>query len=194
MTSSFQCPSCGSPIEFDAKYARIVSCVYCHTVLEFGTGELTIVWQQSEFIDFPSIFIVGSTTPYKGKNIFVHGLIRYEYDGGFFDVFFAEIDGKKLFIQEDDGSITFFQESDWVDAPFELDLSMVGKSLVIDGSNYFIQETWVQKVVNIKGSIDSLFVPNKEYEYYDGTTNGNQIFIRRNPETKQIRVGKEISI
>lgn len=194
MTSSFQCPSCGSSIEFDAKYARVISCKYCQTVLEFGTGELTIVWQQSEFIDFPSIFTVGSTTQYSGKDIFVHGLIRYKYDWWFFDVFFVEIDGKKLFIQEDDGTINFFQESDWIDAPFELDLSMIGKTLVVDGDNYFIQEVWVLKVVNIKGSIDSFFVPNKEYEYYDGSTKGNQIFIKRNPETKKIRVGNEVNI
>lgn len=194
MTTSFQCSSCGSPIDFDAKYARVVSCKYCNTVMEFWSGELTIIWQQSEFINFPSIFTVGSITQYAGKNIFVHGLIRYEYDWWFFDVFFVEIDGKKLFIQEDDGTITFFQESDWIDVPFELDLSMIGKTLVVDGDNYFIQEVWVLKVVHIKGSIDSFFIPHKEYEYYDGSIKGNQIFIKRNPETKKIRVGKEVNI
>ena len=194
MPPSFSCPSCGSSIQFDAKYVRIISCKYCKTVLEFGTGELTVVWQQGELIDFPSSFVVGSTTLYNSRQIMIYGRVRYEYDGGFFDVFFGEIDSKRLCIEEDDGMVTFFQESDWMNEPFAMNLSLVWKSLPMEGGNCFIQETWIQKLVHIQGSIDSLFVPNKEYEYYDGVQSGNRILIRRNPETKQIRVGRAMVI
>jgi hypothetical protein len=36
MTALKNCPSCGRPIKFGEKYARILACGYCNSILEFG--------------------------------------------------------------------------------------------------------------------------------------------------------------
>jgi len=66
-----QCPNCWRPIAFDEKYAKVVSCPYCNSILEFWWGELTKVWEQWIFIEFPSQFSVWKQTEFKWKNIYI---------------------------------------------------------------------------------------------------------------------------
>ena len=79
------CPSCGRPIEFEEKYAKIVACPYCNSILEYGKWEFTKIGEQWYFIEFPSQFKVRKDLNFRWMEIFVAWQLRYEYDWWFFD-------------------------------------------------------------------------------------------------------------
>ena len=113
MTALKNCPSCGRPVKFEEKYARIMACGYCNSILEFWKWELSKIGEQAEFIDFPSQFIVWKETEWKWKKVYVKGQLRYDYDWGFFDKFFVVIEWKELYITEDDWTIILLINWNW---------------------------------------------------------------------------------
>ncbi|ATU05257.1 hypothetical protein BKN14_02260 [Candidatus Gracilibacteria bacterium HOT-871] len=186
-----QCPNCGRPIAFDEKYAKVVSCPYCNSILEFGGGELTKVGEQGIFIEFPSQFSVGKQTEFKGKNIYIKGQLRYEYDGGFLDEYFTEVDGKVFFIREDDGIITVYSELEAKKVNIDISLDLVGNNLEYDGQKFYVEEVGIIKLTNIKGFVNTKIVPGREYQYLIGVSNGKRYNFEKDLKTGEFRVFKE---
>ena len=145
-----QCPKCWRPIKFEEKYAKVVACPYCNSILEFGTGELTIIGEQWDFIDFPSIFIVWKEVEYEWKKVYVKWQIRYEYDWWFFDKFFVIIDWEEFYIKEDDWLIKMIKGWNFVKNDFTLIDKIAWENIVLDEKQLFIQEVWILKLVNLK--------------------------------------------
>jgi len=187
-----QCPSCGRPIEFEEKYTKIVSCKYCNSILEFWGSELTKIWEQSEFIDFPSIFQVGKDCEHKWKKISVKWQVRYEYSWGFFDKFYASVDWKEMYIREDDGTVTFSEDGKFKDWNLTLIDKVAGTILKLWEKELFIQEVWVFKLISIKGSVMNNLIPWREYEYLDGVYNGKMYFLERDIWVNKLRICKQL--
>ncbi len=187
-----QCPSCGRPIKFEEKYTKIISCLYCNSILEFGGSELIKIGEQSEFINFPSLFEVGKTIEYKGKKIDVKWQLRYEYNGWFFDKFFVVTQGKEMFVREDDGTVVFSQ--DWVFKQSSLTLldKEPGTVFQISGKDIFIQEVWEFELVSMKGWVKNSLIPWKKYEYLDGLVDGKMYYFEKEQWSDMLRISQEI--
>ncbi len=187
-----QCPSCGRPIKFEEKYAKVLSCKYCNSILEFGGSELTKIWEQSEFIEFPSIFQVGKDCTYEWKKISIKWQLRYEYDWGFFDKFYATVDGKQMYIREDDGTVTFSEDGKFQTGKLTLIDKVAGTTLDLWWKELFIQEVWTFKLISLKGSVMNNLIPGKEYEYLDGVHNGKMYFLEKEIWADKLRICKQI--
>ncbi|MCP4523227.1 MAG: DUF4178 domain-containing protein [Candidatus Gracilibacteria bacterium] len=187
-----QCPSCGRPIKFEEKYTKIISCLYCNSILEFGGNELTKIGEQSEFINFPSLFQVGKTIEYKGKKIEVKGQLRYEYNGGFFDKFFVVVQGKEMFIREDDGTVVFSQDGIFKESSLTLIDKEPGKYFTLSGKDIFIQEVGEFELVSMKGGVKNSLIPGKKYEYLDGMVDGKMYYFEKEQGSDMLRISQEI--
>lgn len=187
-----QCPNCGRPISFEEKFAKVVACPYCNSILEFGSGELTKIGEQGDFIAFPSIFEVGKTTEYKWKKISTKWQIRYETDAGFFDDYFVEIDGKTFYIREEDGTIAFFDEPNTEQTNASLVDKIAWENWNFGGVNFFIEEVGIMKLANIRGIISSTLEPNTEYEYLFGVYNGKKYIFTKKPSENIMRINREL--
>ncbi len=192
MTALKNCPSCWRPIKFEEKYARVIACGYCNSILEFGSWELNKIWEQSEFIEFPSIFIVWKEVEWKGKKVYVKWQLRYEYDWGFFDTFFVTIENKKYYIHEDDGKIILLQEGQWQDSNMTLLDKSVWETINIEWNEVFIQETGLFKLVSMKWFVNSDLIPWKEYEYLDGVMDGRMVYFEKEIWENKVRMAQEI--
>lgn len=159
------CPNCGRPINFDEKYAKIVACPYCNSILEFWEAEFSKIWEQSYFIEFPSQFKVWEKINFKWKDIYVKWQLRYEYDWWFFDDFFVEIDGKWFYIREDDGQIFFLEEVKIDTIDESLAAKIPSENFEYFWNTFFIEEVWIFKFVNLKGFVSTKLEIWKEYEY-----------------------------
>lgn len=184
------CPSCGRPIEFDEKYAKIVSCPYCNSILEFGEAEFSIIWEQGYFIEFPSLFKVWEMLNFKWKDIYVKWQLRYEYDWGFFDEFFVEIDGKWYYIREDDWEISFLEEVKIEKSDLILVDKIPGENLQYSWYKLFIEEVGIFKVVNLKGFIPTKLNIWQEYEYLIWIYSWKKYFFEKESESGFLRVSK----
>jgi hypothetical protein len=188
------CPSCGRPIKFEEKYSRIVACPYCSSILEFWKWELTKVWEQWEFIEFPSQFEVWKQIDWEWKKVYVKARLRYEYDWGFFDEFFVEINGKTYYILEDDWNIKIIKNWDWQKSDLWLLDKKVWESVDILGKNIFVMETGIFKLTWIKWFVNSLLIPWKDYEYLDWIFWWKMFFIEKEIWTDRIRISEEIEL
>lgn len=186
------CPNCWRPIKFEEKYAKVVSCPYCHTISEYWSWELTKLWEQSDFIEFPSIFKVGSEVEWDWKNVYVKWQLRYEYDWGFFDKFYVIIDWKEYFIEEDDGTNTLLIDWKWHDSTETLMDKPVWEKTNIWWLDVFIQETGLLKLVNIKWFVNNTLIPWKEYEYLDWIVGWKVMHIEKEVGNNRIRILNEV--
>ncbi len=188
------CPSCWREIKFEEKYARILACPYCNSILEFGTGELTKIWEQWEFIEFPSQFQIWKTIDWEEKKVYVKGRLRYEYDWGFFDEFFVEIDWKTYFIKEDDWLTKLFKKWDWQKENIDFENIRAWETIKIFWKDIFIMETWIFKLTWIKGFVNSLLIVWKEYKYLDWVLNGKVISLEWEKWSHRIRINEEVEV
>ena len=192
MSKLTNCPSCWRPIKFDEKYARILACNYCNSILEFWNWELSKVWEQAEFIEFPSQFIVWKETEWMGKRIYVKWQLRYEYDWGFFDKFFVTINWEDFYINEDDWKKVLLKDWKWGLSGDTLLDKPVWETVNIFWKNIFVQESWIFKLISIKWFVNSELIPWKEYEYLDWIIDWKLYYFEKIIWENKIRVNKEI--
>lgn len=186
------CPSCWRPIKFEEKYSKVVSCPYCNSILEFWKSELTKIWDQSEFIEFPTIFKVWKELDWKWKKVYVKWQLRYEYNGWFFDKFFVIIDWKEYFIEEDDWDSKLLIDWKWQHSGETIMDKPVWENITLWWIEIFVQETGLLKLTNIKWFVNNSLIPWKEYEYLDWIVNWKMIFIEKEIGSDRIRFIKEV--
>ena len=186
------CPSCWRPIEFEEKFLKVLSCPYCNSVLEFWSWELTKIWEQWDFISFPSQFIVWKSVEWNWYKVYVKWQLRYEYDWGFFDVFYVLIDWKEYYIKEDDWLIKLLDIWDWIESDINLINQEVWNYSSIFWKDIFVQEVWIYKLVNIKWIINTKLIVWKEYEYLDWYENWKMIYLEKESNSHKIRVINEV--
>jgi len=194
MSDLKNCPSCWRPIKFDEKYARVIACGYCNSILEFGTWELTKIWEQAEFIEFPSKFIVWKEVEWNWKKVYVKWELRYEYDWGFFSEFFVEIDWKMYYLEEDDWQQKLIKNGKWQRSKITLLDKPVWEKVIIAGADIFIQESWVFNLIWMKWYVNTELLPWKSYEYLDWIFNWEMIYIEKIVWEDKIRVNKEVKL
>lgn len=186
------CPSCGRPIHFEEKYAKVVACPYCNSILEFGSGELTKTWEQGDFIAFPSIFELWKITEYQNKKILVKWQIRYETDAGFFDDFFVEIDWRAFYVREDDGQISFLIEAKNEKDSLTLVDKIAGMTFSYNSANFYIEEVGIFRVANIRGFVSTSLQIGVDYEYLTAITGGKKYFFEKNSATGHLKIWQEL--
>ena len=186
------CQGCWKSINFEEKYSKIISCKYCHSVLEFWWWELSKIWEQSDFIEFPTIFKVGKEIEWNWKEVCVNWQLRYEYGGWFFDKFFVIIDWKEYYIEEDDWWQKLLIDWKWNDSKDTIMDKPVWETVNIWWQDVFVQETGLFKLVNIKWFINSELIPWKEYEYLDWIVDWRMVYMEKEVWASKIRVNYEV--
>jgi hypothetical protein len=171
-----------------------LACGYCNSILEFGRWELNKIWEQAEFIEFPSEFVVGKIIDWKGKKVNVKAELRYEYDWGFFSKFFVEIEGKTYFILEDDWMQKLVKDWEWQKSDLGLLDKEVWDTVEILWKEIFVQETGIFKLTWIKGFVNTLLVSGKDYEYLDGIFEGKMFLLEKEIWSDRIRINQEVEI
>lgn len=186
------CPNCGRPITFEEKYTKVLACPYCNSILEFWEWELTKVWEQGYFIEFPSQFEVGKNMNFAWKDIYIKGQLRYEYDWWFFDEFFVEIEWKWYYLREDDGQISFLDEAKTEKSEVSLVDKIAWENFEYKWQKFYIEEVWIFKLVNLKWFIATKLAIWKEYEYLVGIFEGKKYIFEKESWNNFLRIIREI--
>ncbi len=187
-----QCPGCGRPIDFEEKFAKVIACKYCNSILEFGQWELTKIGEQGDFIEFPSLFQVWKIIDFKWKKINVKWQMRCEYDGGFFDIFYVQIDDKNYYIREDDGTYSITQKAKFEENSVSLIDKIAGSTFEFKDASFYIEEVGIFKLTSIKWYVNTKLIPGREYEYLTGIYRWSKYFFEKNTQENMLRVFKEV--
>jgi hypothetical protein len=188
---SYNCTSCGAPIEVKNRFSKVIVCSYCGTHFKVSVEGLDPSGQHPKLADFPSIFQVGSRGTILGKPFTAHGRLRYKYDGGFFDEWFLDYDGEPAWFAEDEGTFTLFTELvEAVEIPENISSLKAGQNIMIGDKKVMIKEKGSATIEGGEGELMHYDEPGTKVSYIDGIWNGKKTSIEFSDEELELFIGR----
>ena len=137
---SFSCPSCGAEVQFKVASNISLVCVYCHSLLIRHNLVLENLGKEAQLQDSPGLLQLGTGGTYQRNAFSLVGKIRWDWEGGFWNEWFAYLDnGSTGWLAEAQGFLSFSVKlSERLSAPALSDLhagltmSITGKPFSVD--------------------------------------------------------------
>ena len=198
LTREFECPSCGAPIpkRFDA--SKCLCCTHCGQTSHLLADTLQMAGEKQLLIDYGSMFHIGQQRKIGKLNLIILGRIRFDYEEGFWDEWFAQSldDGDAWWIQEDDGAFTLFRKRAELDNWVNWSNFTVGKEeeLPTLKEKAFITSKARAQVNGGEGELPFKIIPGEAADFVDGIWQGKQISMEFLPDEKILYVGKSLSL
>ncbi|MEL7339637.1 MAG: DUF4178 domain-containing protein, partial [Bacteroidota bacterium] len=181
----FECPSCGAPIQQRTPGARTLVCSYCNQTSHLNADSLQAVGEKHLLVDYGSVFGIGQSGRYFGREFLILGRLRIDYKDGFWDEWYIQFldDGESAWIQEDDGSFTLFQQEKTLTQAPALDRIQVGNWNTLNESwePIFITSKSRAKVNGGEGELPFRIVPGEPADFVDGIWEGKIVSVELLP-------------
>ncbi|MEM6346456.1 MAG: DUF4178 domain-containing protein [Bacteroidota bacterium] len=194
----FECPSCGAPIEQKTPGARTLVCSYCHQTSHINAESLQSVGEKHLLIDYGSVFMIGQSGRYFGREFLVLGRLRIDYEDGFWDEWYIQFldDGEGAWIQEDDGSFVLFRQEKEINSSLSLDSIEVGNwtNLNDNWEPVFVTSKSTAKVNGGEGELPFRIVPGEPADFVDGLWEGKIVSVELLPDEKVLFVGQPFAL
>ena len=194
----FECPSCGAPIEQKTPGARTLVCGYCHQTSHVNADSLQAVGEKHLLVDYGSVFAIGQSGRYFGREFLVLGRIRIDYEDGFWDEWYIQFldDGEGAWIQEDDGSFVLFHQEKELENRISLDSVAVGgwSDLNSAWESIFITSKSEAKVNGGEGELPFRIVPGEPADFVDGIWEGKLVSVEILPSESVLFVGQTFEL
>ena len=193
MSESFNCPSCGAPLEVQHRFSRVVICQYCNQTSQITPEGLDPGGKAPQLVASPSILKLGASGRLFGQSFQVLGRLRYRYDGGFWDEWFLMTDdGKSIWLQEDDGEFTAFEKESIRSAVPAFDEVRVGSIVNVNNLALFVIERTAATIVGGEGELFFRVVPGQEVDCVDGNAGGEIYSIEYLPDEINLSKGRDV--
>ena len=189
---SYNCTSCGAPIEVKNRFSKVIVCQYCNTHLKVGDNGLDPAGKHPKLADFPSIFSVGCRGTILGKPFAALGRMRYKYDGGFFDEWFMEYDGETAWVTEDEGACSLY--TDLFEAADIPDIGSLkpGQNITVGDKRIMIKEKGAAVVEGGEGELGFYVEPGSKITYVDGISDGKKVSIEYTDSEIEFFIGRPL--
>ena len=192
---SYNCPSCDAPLEVKNKFSQALACQYCGQTSLISPSGLDPFGEKSKLIDYPSIFSVGAKGEFDGQNFEILGMLRYEYDGGFWDEWFIVMEnGKKYWIEEDEGELVLYEKERLSSAIPNWEKINVGSMINVNQKDVFVTEKFKAKIRGGRGELFFKIKPGEDIKIVDGNQQGKLVSIEITPDEIDLNQGQEIDI
>lgn len=190
--ASYQCTSCGAPIDIQNRFSKVLVCNYCGTHLQITDDGFEGKGKHPKLAEFPSIFSVGCTGTILDKPFTALGRMRYNYGGGHYDEWFIDYEGETAWLTEDEGTYTLF--TDMVDVMEFPDISAVraGQTVTIADKKVMIKEKGTAKVDGGEGELYFYVEPGTQVTYIDGISEGKKVSIEATEEEIEFFMGRPL--
>ncbi len=190
--SSYDCTSCGAPVEITNRFSKVVVCQYCGTHLKVQDNGLGESGKYPKLAEYPSIFSVGSTGTILEKPFTALGRMRYKIDGGHYDEWFIEYDGDTAWFTEDEGTYTLFTDMiEAVDIP-EPESLRAGQNIMVGDKKVMIKEKGRATVESGEGELLYYVEPGTDVIYLDGITEGKKVAVEFSENEVELFLGRPL--
>lgn len=192
--NSFRCPSCGAPSDIDTAYTRVFACEYCGAVCNLAGGVLNVVGQSTKIAIGNSLFKLHGRGEVFGNAFRVLGRVRYHHDVGVWDEWQLDVQGKKLWLQEDEGELTLFEEERILKSGVvAFDSLAVGKNAEMAEFSMFVAEKGEAVVAGLMGQIPRDIAIGQGFYYADGYANKKILSVEYYYTEASLSIGKEVT-
>ncbi|HQP49641.1 MAG TPA: DUF4178 domain-containing protein [Spirochaetota bacterium] len=191
--TSYNCTSCGAPIEVKNRFSKVIVCPYCDTHHKVNVDGLDPSGKHPKLAEFPSIFHVGCRGTILGKPFSALGRLRYKYSGGFFDEWFVDYDGEPAWFAEDEGTFTLFTEMiEAVDLPENIDALKPGQNILVGDKKVMIKEKGAATIEGGEGELMHYIEPGTPVKYIDGIWSGKKTSIEFSEDELELFIGQPL--
>ncbi len=189
--ASYNCSSCGAPIEIKNRFSKVLVCPYCGTHHKVRVDGLDPAGKHPKLAEFPSLFHVGCRGTILGKPFTAMGRLRYKYSGGFFDEWFIDYDGEPGWFAEDEGTYTLFTELiEAMEVPENIQSLKAGQNIMIGDRRVMIKEKGHATIEGGEGELFHYMEPGSPVTYIDGIWEGKKTSVEFTEDELELFIGR----
>ena len=163
---AFNCPNCGGELRASLRFAKVVACDHCDSMVMLEDDALRLAGKQGVMADMPSLLSLLETFTYRGTKYTPIGHVRFEYAHGYWDEWWTLTPDDAVWISVDEGDIAIEKPitlSNEID-PAELRL---GNFVAIEHAQFMVSEEGEAVCQAVRGEIPEALAPGDRYDYWD---------------------------
>lgn len=161
-----QCPSCGSSIPADRRYAKLVVCASCRSAVILDEKAARVAGKMAVLAPTASRLYVGATGKIGTLHISVIGRVRYAYAMGFWDEWRIQFDDMSTgWITEDEGELTLEECHQDIQFDAGYDDLEVGMQVDVGDTSYTVAEKNVADCEGGEGQLPFCVLPGEKVPF-----------------------------
>jgi hypothetical protein len=169
---TFNCPSCGSPLQRRFQFSKFIVCEYCRVSLVLEDEAVHNAGYASVSMDIPSILELNKQFEYRGWKFIPIGRVQYSYGRGVWDEWWVmDFKGAGKWVSTDEGDVAIEEGVELDSEVPAYDALAVGNpiSLTIEGQQMsgIVAEKNRCEMVGAAGELPFQIIPNEAYDYAD---------------------------
>jgi hypothetical protein len=169
MPKQISCPGCGGPLQIESAFTTFLVCSYCGQTLYLHDTGVDLAGKMAKLAEYPSRLSVGARGKIKGQGFRVLGRVRYQYEDGFWDEWFLQLDNQRIgWAEEDEGEFTLTFKSKLTSPIPPFDQVRVGGFISLGKDRMFVSEKGEAQVVGAEGEVSMSAPPGQAVQYIDG--------------------------
>ena len=164
--ATHNCPQCGSALPQHFRHSKLAVCGHCHSTIFLEDEAVRLAGKASVLADMPSLLQMGVPFTYQQQTYTPVGLVRYRYQGGFWDEWWVmDNAGEGRWVSVDEGDFAFEIPMQW-QAPFpDIREIQVGKPLRRLTQWWQVTEKNLCQCVGVRGELPEAILPDERMGY-----------------------------
>ena len=162
------CPQCGSSVDVDRRFSHMAVCGACRSVVTFGEDAARVAGKLSVLPPARSPLYVGAEGTVGTRRLTVLGRVRYGYDRGYWDEWYALLDsGEPAWLSEDEGELSFEHPVPLSGAEIVWKELRPGASVTAGDREWHVSERGVAKCEGGEGQLPFVIIQGEEIPFAD---------------------------
>ena len=169
---TFNCPSCGSPLQKQFQFSKFIVCEFCKVSLVLEDESVHNAGYASVAMDIPSILELNQEFEYRGWKFIPIGRVQYSYGRGVWDEWWVmDYKGAGKWVSTDEGEVAIESGVELDSAVPEFDALEVATRIELTVEGEAIKGIVAEKnrceMVGAAGELPFQIIPNESYDYAD---------------------------
>ena len=164
--SLLNCPSCGSEVPHQLRYAKLVTCPSCQVALFLEDDAVKHAGERSALAQDPSIFQLGQPFSHNAITYVPHGRVRFDSGTGYWDEWWVESDqGEASWVSVDEGDIAIQQPLSLNSVAPAYDSLHVGGTLSVGEQSLKVTERNEAVCLGFEGELPEVISAGESHRY-----------------------------
>lgn len=165
-STSHNCPQCGSALPQHFRHSKLAVCEHCHSTIFLEDEAVRLAGQASVLAEMPSLLQMGVPFTYQQQTYTPMGLVRYRYQGGFWDEWWVmDKAGEGRWVSVDEGDFAFETPLHW-QVPFpDIRTVQVGQTVQHVTQTWQVTEKNLCHCEGVRGELPEAILPNERMGY-----------------------------
>ena len=191
MPDPLHCPTCGAPLPVRNRFVKVVTCDFCGGVSLYDGARLDPTGRSADVVTIPSPLYLDATGRVGGRAFRVLGRVVYEYDGGLWTEWFADLEGDgRAWLVEDEGQFSVLQRLE-TPAP-AVEAVRPGQTVRVGGLEVQVDEVGEATVVGAEGQLGVEVLPGETIRYVDGSAGETEVSIEYAEAGAEVFAGRPV--